>query len=147
MPKRPASSIARKAQAKAEADFATWLMLAKLGSFDDLSKDAQRWLEDYRAQLIAKVPESEAMVTTIRGLYAVYYAQMGGQGEAPPLAEHVAPDADRNNVVALKDARAARADRGVRPAAASSSQSALPVSPWLIFAALITLFAVIKFAF
>ena len=30
------TSIAKKARSKAEADFATWLMMAKLGSFDDL---------------------------------------------------------------------------------------------------------------
>jgi hypothetical protein len=146
MSKRPSTTIARKAQAKAEADFATWLMLAKLGSFDDLSKDAQRWLEGYRTRLVAKVPEAEAMVATIRDLYAAYYAEMGGQGEAPPLAEHVAQEPSRDNVVALKDARAARADRGARPAA-TSSQSKLPVSPWLIFAAMVALFAVVKFAF
>jgi hypothetical protein len=31
------TSIAKKARCKAEADFATWLMMAKLGSFGDLS--------------------------------------------------------------------------------------------------------------
>jgi hypothetical protein len=30
------TSIAKKAHTKAEADFATWLMMAKLGGFDDL---------------------------------------------------------------------------------------------------------------
>jgi hypothetical protein len=30
------ASIAKKARTKAEADFATWLMMAKLGGFDDL---------------------------------------------------------------------------------------------------------------
>jgi hypothetical protein len=30
------TSIAKKARTKAEADFATWLMMAKLGGFDDL---------------------------------------------------------------------------------------------------------------
>jgi hypothetical protein len=30
------SSIAKKARSKAEADFATWLMMAKLGGFADL---------------------------------------------------------------------------------------------------------------
>ena len=146
MPKRPITTIAKKAQAKAEADFATWLMLAKLGSFNELSVDAQRWLEGYRARL-ATAPEAEAMVATIREIYAAYFTQMGGAGEPPPLAEHVASAPSRDNVVALKDARAARADRGVRVAGTSSSQSKLPVSPWVIFAAMVALFAVIKFAF
>ena len=30
------ASIAKKARTKAEADFTTWLMMAKLGGFDDL---------------------------------------------------------------------------------------------------------------
>jgi hypothetical protein len=34
--------IAHKARAKAEADFATWLMMAKLGSFDDLPSRLSR---------------------------------------------------------------------------------------------------------
>jgi hypothetical protein len=41
------SSIAKKARSKAEADFATWLMMAKLGSFDDLSSNAQKFLTNY----------------------------------------------------------------------------------------------------
>ena len=35
------ASIAKKARTKAEADFATWLMMAKLGGFDDLPSNAQ----------------------------------------------------------------------------------------------------------
>jgi hypothetical protein len=31
------TSIAKKARTKAEADFATWLMMAKLGGFDEPS--------------------------------------------------------------------------------------------------------------
>ena len=42
------SIIARKARSKAEADFATWFMLAKLGGFDDLPSNAQSFLTNYR---------------------------------------------------------------------------------------------------
>jgi hypothetical protein len=45
------SSIAKKARAKAEADFATWLMMAKLGSFDNLPPNAQKFLTNYRDRL------------------------------------------------------------------------------------------------
>ena len=45
------TSIAKKARSKAEADFATWLMMAKLGSFDDLPSNAQKFLTNYRARL------------------------------------------------------------------------------------------------
>ena len=36
------TSIAKKAHSKAETDFATWLMIAKLGGFDDLPSNAQK---------------------------------------------------------------------------------------------------------
>jgi hypothetical protein len=45
------TSIAKKARTKAEADFATWLMMAKLGGFDDLPSNAQGVLINYRTRL------------------------------------------------------------------------------------------------
>jgi len=39
------SSIAKKARTKAETDFTTWLMMAKLGSFDDLPLNAQKFFD------------------------------------------------------------------------------------------------------
>jgi hypothetical protein len=51
MASRPSIRIARKARSKAESDFATWLMMAKLGSFDDLPPNAQGFLTNYRARL------------------------------------------------------------------------------------------------
>jgi hypothetical protein len=41
------TNIAKKARTKAEADFATWLMIAKLGGFDDLPSNAQSVLTNY----------------------------------------------------------------------------------------------------
>ena len=49
MPSR--SSVATKARKKAEADFTTWLMMAKLGGFDELPPNAQTSLTAYRARL------------------------------------------------------------------------------------------------
>src|SRR5258705_9426730 len=45
------TSIAKKAHTKAEADFATWLMMAKLGGFDDLPSNAQNFLTNYQTRL------------------------------------------------------------------------------------------------
>ena len=62
------SSIARKARTKAEADFATWLMMAKLGGFDELPPNAQTFLTDYRTRLqstFADVAEMEKHAETI----------------------------------------------------------------------------------
>src|SRR6202048_4283077 len=76
------SSIAKKARSKAEADFATWLMMAKLGSFDDLPSNAQKFLSNYRARL-EKMSEAESTVLAVREVYSAYYSQMGGGGAAP----------------------------------------------------------------
>src|SRR3979409_1649233 len=76
------SSIARKARAKAEADFATWLMMAKLGSFDDLPSNAQKFLTNYRARL-EMMSEAESTVLAVREVYSAYYSEMGGVGAAP----------------------------------------------------------------
>src|SRR5882724_9293588 len=76
------SSIAKKARTKAEADFTTWLMMAKLGSFDDLPLNAQKFLTDYRARL-EMMSEAESTVLAVREVYSAYYSEMGGVGAAP----------------------------------------------------------------
>ena len=73
------SSIAKKARTKAETDFATWLMMAKLGSFDDLPLNAQKFLTDYRARL-EMMSEAESTVLAVREVYSAYYSEMGGVG-------------------------------------------------------------------
>src|ERR1700738_4963646 len=77
------TSIAKKARSKAEADFATWLMMAKLGSFfDDLPSNAQKFLTNYRARL-EMMSEAESTVLAVREVYSAYYREMGGVGAAP----------------------------------------------------------------
>ena len=76
------TSIAKKARAKAEADFATWLMMAKLGGFDDLPSNAQSFLTNYRARLGA-MGEAESTALAVREVYSAYYSEMGGVGAAP----------------------------------------------------------------
>src|SRR6266851_7071535 len=75
-------SIARKAHAKAEADFATWLMMAKLGGFDDLPSNAQSFLTNYRDRL-ETMSEAESTALAVREVYNAYYGEMGGVGAAP----------------------------------------------------------------
>src|SRR5882724_11643567 len=76
------TSIAKKARSKAETDLATWLMMAKLGGFDDLPSNAKKFLTSYRARLEVM---SEAVSTglAVREVYSAYYSEMGGVGEAP----------------------------------------------------------------
>jgi hypothetical protein len=76
------ASIAKKARSKAEADFATWLMMAKLGSFDDLPSNAQKFLINYRTRL-ETMSEAESTVLAVREVYSAYYSEMGGVGAAP----------------------------------------------------------------
>src|ERR1700704_5481720 len=93
------SSIAKKARSRAEADFATWLMMAKLGSFDDLPSNAQKFLTNYRARL-ETMSEAESTVLAVREVYSTYYSEMGGVGAAPePPARKPTTD---GNVARLK---------------------------------------------
>jgi hypothetical protein len=71
------ASIAKKARTKAEADFATWLMMAKLGGFDDLPSNAQTFLTNYRARL-ETMSEAESTALAVREVYSTYYSEMGG---------------------------------------------------------------------
>src|SRR5258708_32298369 len=75
-------NIAKKDRTKAEADFATWLMMAKLGGFDDLPPNAQRFLTNYRSRL-ETMSEAESTALAVREVYSVYYSEMGGAGLAP----------------------------------------------------------------
>src|SRR5260370_9597035 len=76
------TSIAKKARTKAEADFATWLMMAKLGGFDDLPSNAQSFLTNYRTRL-ETMSEAESTALAVREVYTAYYSEMGGAGAAP----------------------------------------------------------------
>jgi hypothetical protein len=82
MPSRSNTSIARKARTKAEADFATWLMMAKLGGFDDLPSNAQSFLTNYRTRL-ETMSEAESTALAVREVFVAYYSEMGGVGAAP----------------------------------------------------------------
>ena len=56
--------------------------MAKLGGFDDLPSNAQRFLTSYRARLEV-TSEAESAALAIREVYSAYYGEMGGVGEAP----------------------------------------------------------------
>jgi hypothetical protein len=135
--------IARDARLTAEADFATWLMMAKLGSFDDLPKEAQTFLSQYRERL-KSTPEKDAAAATIDEIYAAYYAKRGGKGTPPPVkAAEPASAPDSDNIVRLQDARRARAARAAQPAGRPKGQRKMPVL--LIFIGLVAIVLAIKF--
>lgn len=144
MAKQTRATIARKAYAKAEADFATWLMMAKLGGFDDLPADAQSFLMSYRTRL-ETMPEAEATAATVRTeVYVAYYADMGGEGAAPEPGPVVSTAG--NNVVDLKSARRAQTAR-VAERAKTEAPPTRALRPFLIFAGMVAVLAAFKFAF
>src|ERR1700674_5426678 len=129
------TSIAKKARSKAEADFATWLMMAKLGSFDDLPSNAQKFLTNYRARL-ESMSEAESTDLAVREVYGAYYSEMGGEG-APPERQARKP-ATEGNVVQLQkrpkpQSRAAAARNSTGPTTRKS------VPALLIFAGMVAL--------
>ena len=76
--------IARRADTRARADFATWKMMAKLNGASSLPPEAQTFLESYKA-LLKQMTEAEATEATIQLMYRSYYEEMGGAGEPPDI--------------------------------------------------------------
>jgi len=135
------TSIAKKARTKAEADFATWLMMAKLGGFDDLPSNAQSFLTNYRTRL-EMMSEAESTALAIREVYSAYYSEMGGVGAAPePKAR-----------TPTTEGKAVRFQRRPKPQPASSAarnstgpmiRKSLPAL--LIFASMVALIVTYRF--
>ena len=80
--------IARRADTRARADFATWKMLAKLNGTSSLPAEAQNFLAGYKA-LLEKMAEPEASEATIHLIYRSYYGEMGGAGTPPDVKAHI----------------------------------------------------------
>ena len=74
--------IARRADTRARADFATWKMLAKLNGASALPTDAQNFLASYKT-LLETMRDAEASEATIKLMYNAYYIEMGGAGTPP----------------------------------------------------------------
>ena len=131
--------IARRADTRARADFATWKMLAKLNGFSALPAEAQSFLEGYR-QLLARMTEADASEATIQLMYRTYYAEMGGAGIAPEVpARPTDGAADTGNVTAFRKPPP-------KPKAAASGPQAKPRLPVaLIFACLVVVYVGIRY--
>jgi hypothetical protein len=141
MASNSSTSIAKKARAKAEADFATWLMMAKLGGFDDLPSNAQNFLTNDRARL-ERMNEAESTGLAVREVYSAYYSEMGGVGAAPEPT--IRKPTKGGNVMRFK--------RPLKPqpalsAARSSTWPKIPKSlqALLIFASMVALVVTYRF--
>src|SRR5216684_7589620 len=135
------SSIAKKARSKAEADFATWLMMAKLGSFDELPPNAQKFLTSYRARLEV-MSEAESTVLAVREVYSAYYSEMGGVGAAPePQARK---PTTKGNVARLqRPPKPQPAPSATRNSTGPTIRKSLPAL--LIFASMVALIVAYRF--
>jgi hypothetical protein len=134
------ASIAKKAHKKAEADFATWLMMAKLGSFDDLPSNAQSFLTNYRTRL-ETMSEAESTVLAIREVYSAYYTEMSGVGAAPePKAR------SRTTQSKVVQSRRLKPQPGLSAARRSTRPMIRkPLPALLIFASMVALIAAYRF--
>ena len=97
--------IARRADTRARADFATWKMMAKLNGASSLTAEAQTFLASYRS-LLGKMSEADATEATIQLMYKTYYAEMGGVG-TPPAVRRDAGRAGRGQCDRVPQATAA----------------------------------------
>jgi hypothetical protein len=129
--------IARRADTRARADFATWNMMVKLNGASALPQEAQTFLQSYKA-LLRQMPQDKAGEATIRLMYQAYYAEMGGTGAAPELPAHSVPQAT-DNVTAFKRPPPPRPKAAPGPA----TKSRLPVG--LIFVCLIVVYVGIRY--
>ncbi len=141
MPSSPNTGIARKARTKAEADFATWLMMAKLGGFDDLPPNAQSFLTNYRTRL-ETMSEAESAALAVREVYSTYYSEMGGAGVAP---ERKARSATTEGKVVRLQGR-----QKPQPGLSAARRSTRPMirkslSALLIFASMVALIVAYRF--
>jgi len=124
--------IARRADTRARADFATWKMMAKLNGASSLPAEAQTFLVSYKA-LLKEMTETEATDATIHVIYKSYYEEMGGAGEPPDVKAHPVGQTT-DNVTAFKRPSPQRS----KTAGGSEAKPRLPVA--LIFACLVVVY-------
>jgi hypothetical protein len=129
--------IARRADTRARADFATWKMIAKLNGASSLPAEAQNFLASYKA-LLKEMPEAAATEATIVLMYKSYYSEMGGVG-TPPEVRPARVEPIRDNVTAFR-----RPTTGPKVVASrSNARTQLPVA--LIFACIVVVYVGIRY--
>ena len=123
--------IARRADTRARADFATWKMMAKLNGASSLPAEAQTFLVSYQ-KLLKEMTEAQATDAAINLIYRSYYAEMGGIGEVPDVKAHPVGQVT-DNVTAFK-----RPPPRSKNAGGPDAKPRLPVA--LIFACLVVVY-------
>jgi hypothetical protein len=134
--------IARRADTRARADFATWKMMAKLNGSSALPPGAQEFLVSYK-NLQAQMNEGEATEATIGAIYKAYYAEMGGAGTPPDVRPRAAePAADNVTAFRRPDPKPKKANFFGAATAGATQKRPLPVA--LIFACLVVVYVGIR---
>ncbi|HEY2210597.1 MAG TPA: hypothetical protein VGH62_03070 [Bradyrhizobium sp.] len=129
--------IARRADTRARADFATWKMMAKLNGASALPAEAQTFLASYQVHL-KEMSEAEATEATINLIYRAYYGKMGGAGEPPDVPAR-AKSQVTGNVTAFKRPPASPP----KIAGGSDAKPRLPVA--LIFTCLVVVYVGLRY--
>ena len=133
--------IARRADTRARADFATWKMLSKLNGTSALPQEAQGFLVSYQ-RLLKQMTDVEATEATIVLMYKAYYAEMGGAG-TPPDVRTRPPEPAADNVTAFRRPPPKPTKTASFTAAFSGAQKRpLPVA--LIFVCLVVVYVGIR---
>jgi hypothetical protein len=133
--------IARRADTRARADFATWKMMAKLNGASALPHEAQAFLEKYKV-LVKQMPEPDASEAITKLVYKAYYKEMGGAGAAPEVPAKSKPPVT-DNVTAFKRPPAQHKNSQQNPTTGSETKPRLPVA--LIFACLVLVYVGIRY--
>jgi hypothetical protein len=134
--------IARRADTKARADFATWKMMAKLNGSSSLPDEALTFLSSYRG-FLETMPETEASEATIGLIYKNYYADMGGAGTPPDIKS-----IPKDPIVEVDNVTAFKRPAPQQPQDKNSGTNARPRLPvTLIFILLIVIYVGIRYYF
>lgn len=135
--------IARRADTRARADFATWKMMAKLNGLSALPPEAQDFLAGYK-KLLEEMSEPEATEATISLIYKSYYADMGGAGTAPDVRSRPSvPVTDNVTTFRRPPAKPKRSAPFAAVGSGTSDKPRLPVA--LIFAFLCVVYVGIRY--
>jgi len=135
--------IARRADTRARADFATWKMMAKLNGLSALPAEAQGFLAGYK-NLLERTSEAEATEACIAEVYKSYYLEMGGGGNPPDVRPRPAePMAD--NVTAFRRPPPKPKKTWTFGAATFGGAQKRPLPVALIFACLVVVYVSIQY--
>jgi hypothetical protein len=133
--------IARRADTRARADFATWKMLAKLNGTSALPQEAQDFLVAYQ-KFLKQMTDADASEATIALMYRSYYSEMGGAG-APPEIPARQQEAPADNVTAFRRPAPKPKQAATAYPSGSAAKPRLPVT--LIFICLVVVYVGIRY--